>query len=257
MKNIVAIIPARMASSRFPGKPMAMINDVPMIDHCYERTNMCKTLMAAYVATCDKNIQEYVLSIGGNCIMTDDTHERASDRVAEAMLKIESSQKMKIDIVVMVQGDEPMITPQMINKSIEPFSRSEDIQIVNLMSKINSVGEFVDPNEVKVVVNEKSDAIYFSREPIPSRKKGYESVPMFKQVCIIPFTRKALLNFNDTPETELEKIESVDMLRVIENGNSIHIVEVKEDTYSVDTEDDRKKVEKLLLHDELTELYRP
>jgi len=80
---------------------------------------------------------------------------------------------------------------------------------------------------------------------------------MYKQVCIIPFTRKALLNFNDTPETELEKIESVDMLRVIENGNSIHMVEVKEDTYSVDTEDDRKKVEKLLLHDELTELYRP
>ncbi len=257
MKNIVAIIPARMASSRFPGKPMAMINDVPMIGHCYQRTNMCKTLMATYVATCDKKIQEYVLSIGGNCIMTDDTHERASDRVAEAMLKIESSQKMKIDIVVMVQGDEPMITPQMIDKSIEPFSRSEDIQIVNLMSKINSVGEFEDPNEVKVVVNEKSDAIYFSREPIPSRKKGYESVPMYKQVCIIPFTRKALLNFNDTPETELEKIESVDMLRVIENGNSIHMVEVKEDTYSVDTEDDRKKVEKLLLDDELTELYRP
>ena len=164
---------------------------------------------------------------------------------------------MKIDIVVMVQGDEPIITPQMIDKSIQPFSRSEDIQIVNLMSKINSVGEFEDPNEVKVVVNEKSDAIYFSREPIPSRKKGYESVPMYKQVCIIPFTRKALLNFNDTPETELEKIESVDMLRVIENGNSIHMVEVKEDTYSVDTEDDRKKVEKLLLHDELTELYRP
>ena len=192
MKNIVAIIPARMASSRFPGKPMAMINNVPMIGHCYQRTNMCKTLMATYVATCDKKIQEYVLSIGGNCIMTDDTHERASDRVAEAMLKIESSQKMKIDIVVMVQGDEPMITPQMIDKSIEPFSRSEDIQIVNLMSKINSVGEFEDPNEVKVVVNEKVMQ-YIFQEPIPS-KKGYESVPMYKQVCIIPFTRKALLN---------------------------------------------------------------
>lgn len=245
-----------MASTRFPNKPMALINGIPMIGHCYFRTSMCKSLLGTYVATCDKEIHDYIESIGGQSIMTSDKHERASDRVAEAMKKVESELDITIDIVVMVQGDEPMITPEMIDKSIEPFLIDENIQIVNLMSKIDTLDEFMDPNEVKVVANKKGEAIYFSREPIPSRKKGYESVPMYKQVCIIPFTKKALINFNSTPETELEKIESVDMLRVIENGDSVHMVEVSHNTYSVDTEVDRQKVEKCLLDDALLELYK-
>ena len=245
-----------MASTRFPNKPMALINGIPMIGHCYYRTNMCKTLMGTYIATCDDEIHDYIQSIGGKSIMTSDTHERASDRVAEAMLNIESEYNITLDIVVMVQGDEPMITPEMIDKSIEPFLKDESIQIVNLMTKIDTLDEFEDPNEVKVVVNEKSDAIYFSREPIPSRKKGFESVPMYKQVCIIPFTRKALINFNNTPETELERIESVDMLRVIENGDSVHMVKVDQNTYSVDTEIDRQRVEQCLLDDPLLKLYK-
>jgi 3-deoxy-manno-octulosonate cytidylyltransferase (CMP-KDO synthetase) len=124
------------------------------------------------------------------------------------------------------------------------------------MAKIQNIKEFEDQNEVKVVVDNNNNAIYFSREPIPSRKKGVDEVPMFKQVCIIPFRRQALIDFNNTPETELEKIESVDMLRIIESGESIHMVKTDEETYSVDTEEDRIKVETLMKKDSLSKEYQ-
>ena len=254
--NIIAIIPARMGSTRFPGKPMANINGIPMIGHCYFRTKVCESILKTYVATCDKEIYDYICSIGGEAVMTADSHERCSDRVAEAMLKIESDLNISTDIVVMVQGDEPMITPQMIEDSIRPFTLDKNINIVNLMAKIQNIKEFEDQNEVKVVVDNNNNAIYFSREPIPSRKKGVDEVPMFKQVCIIPFRRQALIDFNNTPETELEKIESVDMLRIIESGESIHMVKTDEETYSVDTEEDRIKVETLMKKDSLSKEYQ-
>ena len=134
---------------------------------------------------------------------------------AEAMLKIEKIMGQEVDIVVMVQGDEPMVTPGMISQSLKPFKDNPSIKVVNLMSKMDTVAEFESPDEVKVVVDKKSDAIYFSREPIPSRKKGVEDVPMLKQVCIIPFKRDFLLSFNQLSETELEVIESVDMMRIL------------------------------------------
>ena len=193
--NIVAIIPARMNSSRFPGKPLEKIHGMPMIGHCLLRTQLCEELSGCYVATCDKEIYDYIISIGGKAVMTSDSHERASDRAAEAMIHIEKSTGKEIDIVVMVQGDEPMIKPSMIEESLSPFS-DPLVQVVNLMAKIETPEEFEDPNEVKVVVDNKSNAIYFSREAIPSRKKGTEDVPMLKQVCIIPFRREYLLKFN-------------------------------------------------------------
>jgi 3-deoxy-manno-octulosonate cytidylyltransferase (CMP-KDO synthetase) len=254
MKSI-AIIPARMGSSRFPGKPMAKIHGVPMIGHCYFRTRMCEDLFETYVATCDKEIYDYVESIGGKAVMTADTHERATDRTAEAMLKIEESLGEKVDIVVMVQGDEPMVTPEMISESLSPFSNDDSVSIVNLMARMKTVKEFEDPNEVKVVVNKNSDAIYFSREAIPSRKKGFDEVPMLKQVCIMPFKRDYLLKFNETPETELERIESVDMMRVIENGDNVRMVMTQANSLSVDTEEDRSNVEKLMEGDRLMASY--
>ena len=198
--NVVAIIPARMNSSRFPGKPLEKIHGMPMIGHCLLRTQLCTELTDTYVATCDNEIYEYVHSVGGKAIMTSDSHDRASDRTAEAMTFIENENGEKVDIVVMVQGDEPMIQPSMIEESLAPFHDSS-VQVVNLMSKIDSVKEFEDPNEVKVVVDKNLNAMYFSREPIPSRKKGVEDVPMLKQVCIIPFRRDYLLKFNSMDET--------------------------------------------------------
>lgn len=209
--NAIAIIPARMGSSRFPGKPMAPIHGVPMIGHCYFRTRMCKALSATYVATCDREIYDYVLASGGEAVMTLHTHQRASDRIAEAMQTIERTKGTRADIVVMVQGDEPMIVPSMIDLSLSPFS-DESVQVSNLMAHITGIDDFENRNTVKVFINRKNDALYFFREAIPSRKMGAKTVPMLKQVCIIPFRRDYLLKFNELEPTDLERIESIDML---------------------------------------------
>ena len=243
-----------MNSSRFPGKPLEKIHGMPMIGHCLLRTQLCAELTDTYVATCDNEIYEYVHSVGGKAIMTSDSHDRASDRTAEAMTFIENENGEKVDIVVMVQGDEPMIQPSMIEESLAPFHDSS-VQVVNLMSKIDSVEEFEDPNEVKVVVDKNLNAMYFSREPIPSRKKGVEDVPMLKQVCIIPFRRDYLLKFNSMDETNLEIIESVDMMRILENGEEVRMVMTDCTSFSVDTLDDLKRVEAAMKNDPLMNTY--
>ncbi len=253
--NCIAIIPARLGSSRFPGKPLVKIHGIPMIGHCYYRTRMCNDLSETYVATCDEEIYDYILSIGGKCIMTSSDHERATDRTAEAMINIENKTGIKTDVVVMVQGDEPMTTPQMISQSLEPLLSDKSVNVVNLMSPINNISEFEDPNEVKVVVDAEKNALYFSREPIPSRKKGSETVPMLKQVCIIPFRRDYLLKFNNLEETPLEIIESVDMMRIIEHGEKVKMVMTDAISFSVDTEDDRVKTEEAMKDDVLIAEY--
>ena len=254
MKSI-AIIPARMGSSRFPGKPMKEIHGVPMIGHCYLRTKMCKDLFETYVATCDKEIYDYIKSINGNVVMTSASHEMACDRASEAMIKIEKEINSKIDIVVMVQGDEPMVTPEMISESLKPFTEDPTVNIVNLMSEMETVKEFEDPNEVKVVVDTNSNAIYFSREAVPSQKKFSSEVPMLKQVCVIPFRRQYLLNFNAMTRTSLEIIESIDMLRIIENGEKIRMVMTAVNSLSVDTPYDLDRVRKVMLNDPLIKKY--
>ena len=253
--STIAVIPARMASSRFPGKPMALIHGMPMIGHCYCRVQLCGALDDTYVATCDQEIYNYIESIGGKAIMTADTHERASDRAAEAMVQIEELTDEKVDILVMVQGDEPMDTPEMINESLAPMMQDETVQVVNLMGLIDNQGEFEDPNNVKVVVGPDNNAIYFSREPIPSRKKSKEDVPMLKQICVIPFRRDYLLEFNKTPETPLERIESVDMLRVIESGGGVRMVMTEFPSVGVDTPQDLEVVRELMTDDPLMRKY--
>lgn len=253
--KVIAIIPARMGSSRFPGKPMAKIYGVPMIGHCYFRTRMCTDLIETYVATCDREIFDYIESIGGKAIMTSDSHERATDRTAEAMLKVEEIMDDTVDVVVMVQGDEPMVTPEMISESLSPYAEDASVNVVNLMAYMDSVKEFEDPNEVKVVIDKNNNALYFSREPIPSRRKGVNEVPMLKQVCIIPFKRDYLLKFNETPETELERIESVDMMRILENGDKVRMVYTDAKSFSVDTNEDLQNVIEKMKDDTLKNKY--
>ena len=254
--NILAIIPARMGSSRYPGKPLAPIHGVPMVGHVAFRTAMCGTLADTYVATCDEVIREYAESAGLKAVMTGDHHVRCTTRTAEAMLKIEDMTGKKADIVVMVQGDEPMVTPGMIEAAIQPMLADPSVKVVNLMARMQSLEEFEDPNEVKVVVDRASNALYFSREPIPSRKKGSETVPMYKQVCVIPFRRDYLLHFNEMPESPLEIYESVDMLRILEHGGTVRMAPVDECTVSVDTPADLLRAEKLMRDDPLRMLYR-
>ncbi len=254
-QNIIAVIPARMNSSRFPGKPMELIHGIPMIGHCFLRVKLCPDLDDTYVATCDPVIYDYIRSIGGKVIMTSEKHERASDRTAEAISVVERETKQKVDIVVMVQGDEPMDTPEMISEALAPMLRSKDISVVNLMGEISSVEEFEDPNTVKVVVDNKQSALYFSREPVPSRREGIDSVPMLKQICIIPFRRDYLTVFNNTTPTPLEVIESVDMLRVLESGGLVQMVRTESESYGVDTPEDLELVTRKMENDPLMRSY--
>lgn len=256
--NIIGIIPARMGSSRFPGKPLAKILDMPMIGHVYFRSKMSKTLDEVYIATCDQVIMDYAVSIGAKAVMTKNTHERASDRTAEAMLKIEQETGQKVDIVVMIQGDEPMVFPEMIDMAIEPMLNNPSIISVNLMAPIKTLEEHEDPNCPKVVVDINNFALYFSREPIPSRKKGAkeEDIPKLKQVCIMPFSRAGLLKFNELEPTPLEKIESIDMNRFLERGYRVKMVWEDFETQCVDTPEDLAKVEELMKSDKLAVQYR-
>ncbi len=256
--NIIGIIPARMGSSRFPGKPLAKILGVPMVGHVYFRSKMSKTLNEVYIATCDQAIMDYAASVGAKAIMTKDTHERASDRTAEAMLKVEQETGKKVDVVVMIQGDEPMVMPEMIDMAVEPMLKDPSIISVNLMAPIKSVEEHNDPNCPKVVVDNNNFALYFSREPIPSRKKGAkeEDMIMLKQVCIMPFSRAGLLKFNELKQTPLEKIESIDMNRFLEHGLKVKMVLEDYETQCVDTPGDLAKVEELMGKDPLIEKYR-
>lgn len=253
--NIIAIIPARMGSSRYPGKPLALIHNIPMVGHVAFRTAMSPALSSTWVATCDPIIEDYCKKAGLNCVMTSDSHVRCSTRTAEALLKIEEKTGKKADIVVMVQGDEPMVMPQMIDDAVQPMLKDPAINVVNLMAEMDTLEEFEDTNEVKVVVDGNSDALYFSREPIPSRKKGSEKVPMNKQVCIIPFRRDYLLKFNEMSETPLEIYESVDMLRILEHGGKVRMVPTQFRTWSVDTPADLAHVSKMMEGDPLMAAY--
>ncbi len=243
--NILALIPARMNSSRFPGKPMALISGKPMIGHVYERVARSPLLTMAAVATCDREIFDYIEAIGGKAVMTADTYERASDRCAEALLKLEQEYGIRYDIVVMVQGDEPMTHPDMIAEAVQPMLDDASIQVVNLLGTISDIAEFEDRNCIKVVCDLNLNALYFSREAIPTRSK-ISNVPMGKQVCIIPFRRDYLLKYTSLAPTPLEIVESVDMMRVLEHGDKIRLVPTKHSSYAVDIPSDLVRVEALM-----------
>jgi 3-deoxy-manno-octulosonate cytidylyltransferase (CMP-KDO synthetase) len=240
--KILALIPARMGSSRFPGKPMAALLGKPMIGHVVERVRQCSLVTKTAVATCDPVIQDYVSSIGAKAVMTSAEHERASDRCAEALLKIEQEEKYRFDLVVMVQGDEPMVHPDMIREALEPMIADPDILVVNLLGEIQNQEEFEDRNCIKVVCDLYGNALYFSREPIPTQSRQ-GGAPRFKQICIIPFRRDFLLEYTELTPTPLEIAESVDMMRILEHGLKIKMVKTKHLTHAVDTPQDLIKAE--------------
>lgn len=243
--KILALIPARMGSSRFPGKPMAPILGKPMVGHVYERVSKSPLLALTAVATCDKEIHDYIESIGGVAVMTGSEHERASDRCAEALVKLEQANHERYDIVVMVQGDEPMTHPDMIAEAVQPLLDDPQVQAVNLLGTIQDVAEFEDRNCIKVVCDLQGNALYFSREPIPTRAK-VAKIPMGKQVCIIPFRRDFLLEYTRMAPTPLEIAESVDMMRVLEHGMKVRMAPTRYSTQAVDTPEDLRKVERLM-----------
>ncbi len=248
--KIIAVIPARMGSSRFPGKPLELILGRPMIEHVYKRAALCPVLDGVYLATCDQEIIDATEAFGGQSIMTANTHERASDRTAEAVADLDA------DVVFMGQGDEPMLHPEMICESLAPYKNDPTIPCINLSKRIKNENEFKSPSTIKVVTDLENNALYMSRQPIPSRiESDFSAITAIKQVCIMPFLRETLSLFAALEPTPLEIAESVDMMRFIEHGVRVRMVPTSFDTQAVDTPEDLTRVENLMREDPLTLSY--
>jgi len=221
-----------------------------MIEHVRRRVERCGTLEAVYVATCDREIADVVEGFGGRVVMTSDRHERATDRIAEL------AETVSADIYVMVQGDEPLVVPEMIDLALGPLLDDDRVVCSNLGSRIETEAELLDPNTVKVVMAQNGDALYFSREALPTRwKVPFEQLRCFKQVCVIPFRRDFLHTYTALAPTPLEVAESVDMMRALEHGYPVRIVPSPFASQSVDHLQDLAKVEALLRTDSLFALY--
>jgi 3-deoxy-manno-octulosonate cytidylyltransferase (CMP-KDO synthetase) len=240
-----------MASSRFPGKPLVPLLGLPLILHVYERCKLYGEFAEILVATCDEEIKQAVEEHGGKAVMTANTHERATDRVQEA---IEATYPDLSDdrLIVMVQGDELLVSPQMIKGVIE-FQQKTNSSVVNLGTPIQAK-DHNDPNTVKIVAAPDGRILYLSRAPIPSNARA-EKVPLYQQTGIMGFRYDFLAQFAQLPQTPLEIIESVDMLRVIEHGFALHVVLNETETLGVDVPEDQAIGEKLLAGDPLTNSY--
>lgn len=249
MMKVDAIIPARMGSTRYPGKPLCDIKGMSMVEHVYRRTELSERVDATYVATPDEEIKEEVEAFGGEAIITG-SHTRPVSRVAEAARETDG------DIVVVVQGDEPLVYPDMIDDAIEPMLHDDEIGCVNLAKKIEDEEIFRDPNTVKLTVDQDWNALFFSREPIPNlRDVSFDEFDVYKQVCIMPFRRDFLFNYVELDETPLVLAESIDMLRLLEHGYNVKIVETEREVHAVDTEEDHRRVEEMMAEDELFGTY--
>jgi 3-deoxy-manno-octulosonate cytidylyltransferase (CMP-KDO synthetase) len=238
----IVIIPARYGSTRFPGKPLCHLLGRPMIQHVYEKARAAKLVRDVFVATDSDAIFSAVEGFGGKGIMTSTEHDSGTDRIAEAALKLD--QGGDDEIIVNVQGDEPMIMPEMIDEVIR-LMEDERAAIGTLARKIEVREEIEDPNVVKVVFNDQGFALYFSRSPIPyHRDPG--SKQYFKHVGIYAYRKDVLLQFSRLAPSRLEEIEKLEQLRALERGFRIKVHETPYETIGVDTTADLERVEKCL-----------
>ncbi len=259
--SAIVIIPSRYQSTRFPGKPLSLLLNKPMIQHVYERSKLARHIKEVFVATDSKLIYDTVRGFGGNAVMTSDTHASGTDRIAEAAAAMRKTGH-EAEIIVNVQGDEPMIMPEMIDE-VATLMDDERVGIGTLVKKIEDPTEIDDPNIVKAVFNAEGFALYFSRSPIPyhrdrfcgeAQKRGSaeerDSLPsalvMFKHIGIYAFKFDVLIQFTKLPPSRLEEIEKLEQLRALENGITIKVKETIYETIGVDTPMDLKKVEKCL-----------
>lgn len=247
-KKITAIIPARMGSSRFPGKPLAKILDLPMIEHVRRRASFCDWVDDVYVATCDEEIREVVESYGGKVIMTADTHERCTDRIEEAAAILDT------DIVVNIQGDEPLLLPGVIQDAAQPLVERDDVLCTCIVYPITDLSELPDLNVVKVVLDQNNWIMYFSRSPIPHFKTN-EGYPLYMQSGIMAFQKEFLHQYARLAPTPLEKAESVDMLRILEHGYKLLGVVNPHVSIGVDVPGDIPRVEKIITADKVQGEY--
>lgn len=246
--KVTAVIPARYASTRFPGKPLAPILGKPMIEHVYERVASSSTVEQVIVATDDQRIEKAVRSFGGEVMMTRDDHPTGTDRLAEVAAQLDS------DLVVNVQGDEPMIDPLMIDQAVKPLLRDESILMGTLMSRIDDAQDFYNPNVVKVVTDRSGFALYFSRAPIPwprdfsaeELSQRLAGIDLFRHIGLYVYRREFLLKYPGLPKTPLEGLESLEQLRALEHGVRLYVAETSTVSHGVDTPEDLERVAALM-----------
>lgn len=251
--RIVVGIPVRMGSTRFPGKPLCDILGKPMVEHVYKRCALSKYATDLFVAACDKEIKDKVEAFGGKVIMTPPDIGRPGLRVAAAAETLNLNDD---DIVVVVQGDEPMVHPDMIDLAVQPLLDEPDIFVSNLCKELTEE-EWNDPGEIKVVCDLQMNAMYMSRSPIPSVVHEEKRATWWKQVCIMPFRWHFMKRFNHRLQpTPLELQESVEMIRALQHGYKVRMVPSPYISKSVDTENDRRLAEKLLKDDAIFMEYK-
>ncbi len=236
--NVVAFIPARFGSTRLNGKPLASIGGKPMVQWVYERAKASRLISEVTVATDDERIMKAVKSFGGKAVMTGKDHRSGTDRVAEAVSEVTA------DIVVNLQGDEPLIEPRMIDEAIKPLLDDPQLLLCTLKTRITGEEEYRDQNVVKVVTDKDGYALYFSRSPIPYCKMLFKNTGFlpYKHVGLYVFRKDFLIKFSRLKPTPLEQAENLEQLRAIENGFRIKVVETSYNPVSVDTPEDLERV---------------
>lgn len=248
--KITAVIPARFASTRFPGKALADIMGKPMVQHVYERTAQAGLVSDVIVATDDERIAEVVRAFGGRVEMTSKDHETGTDRLAEVAARCDA------DIIVNVQGDEPLIEPAMIDEAVAPLATDAAIQMGTLKTRIKTLHDFLSPNVVKVVTDRDGFALYFSRSPLPNFRDKWNDLKdeafasgkllCYKHVGLYVYRRDFLLQYAKMAPTPLELAEKLEQLRVLENSSRIKVVETIHECIGVDIPTDLEKVLEVL-----------
>lgn len=246
-QHIIGIIPARYASTRLPAKPLVDLCGKPMIQHVYERASQATLLTKVLVATDDKRIVDIVQSFGGEAVMTPASLRSGTDRVAFVARNLPQA-----DIVVNVQGDEPLIAPQMIDQAVRPLAQDKTVRVGTLVKQISSADDITNPGIVKVVLDLNGNGIYFSRSPIPYLRDGasidqwHRQHTFFKHIGLYVFRKDFLLEYASWQESSLEQTEKLEQLRILEHGYSIKTAVTEYDSIPVDTADDAERVRQIL-----------
>jgi 3-deoxy-manno-octulosonate cytidylyltransferase (CMP-KDO synthetase) len=244
--KVIAVIPARWGSTRFPGKPLALIKGKPMIQWVFEQASKAKSISEVIVATDDDRIIETVKKFGGIAMMTSPDHDSGTDRIAEVV------RNKECEIVVNIQGDEPLVSPENIDLIVRPLLEDASISTVTLKILIKSRDELMNRNITKVVVDNSDLALYFSKAPVPWDRDRVDTnvdplMPFwYKHIGLYAYRKIFLMKYAELPESRLEKIEKLEQLRILENGYRIKVVETALDSIGVDCEADLEKVEKFL-----------
>jgi 3-deoxy-manno-octulosonate cytidylyltransferase (CMP-KDO synthetase) len=237
--NVICIIPARFASTRLPGKPLADIAGKPMIQHVYEQALKAKLPSSVWVATDDQRVYDAVQAFGGHAVMTSCEHCTGTDRLAEV------ARRHDADIIVNIQGDEPLIAPEVIDLAVEPFSHRPELVMTTLKTRL-SEEEFANPAVVKVVSDQQGHALYFSRSLIPYPRNPGKDFAVYKHIGLYAYRKDFLLKYAAMRQTPLEQAESLEQLRVLENGYRILVLETNYQCIGVDTPEDLERVREII-----------